>query len=101
MTKELKSTMISAVAEKTQCRQLYSVYLAACYRGWAQHCKTALCLFVLSPNPEEYSLDPEMLRLHSVSQSIVCRVKLYSFFKSNQSTTDSQQNIHSFRQTVT
>ena len=36
--------MISAAAQKTQCLLLGGVCLAACSRGWVQHCRMTLCL---------------------------------------------------------
>ena len=56
MTKELKTNMISADAEKTQCLLLCGLFLATCSRGWVQHRRNdpgpCRILFVFSLNPE-------------------------------------------------
>ena len=60
---KLKTNVISAVALKKQCLLLCEACLAACSRGWVQHCRMTLLLnfflFVFLPNPEMLSLHEE------------------------------------------
>ena len=62
MTEEAKPNIFLAATKKTQCLLHCGVcLLAACSRGWAQHCGmmtfTPECLsFAFSPNPEMLSL---------------------------------------------
>ena len=42
----LRTNVISAAAEKKQCLLLGEVCLAACSRGWGQHCRMTLPLNV-------------------------------------------------------
>ena len=60
---ELKANVISDAAEKKQCLLLCEACLAACPRGWVQHCRMTLPLnifvSVLLPNPEMLSLQRE------------------------------------------
>ena len=55
--------MISAAAERMQCVLLGEACLAACSRGWVQHCGMILLLnvflFVFSPNSEMLGLHRE------------------------------------------
>ena len=54
--------VISAAVERKQCFLLNEAYLAACSRGWVQHCGITLRLnlfFVFLPNPETLSLHRE------------------------------------------
>ena len=41
---KLNTNLTSTVAEKKQCLLLGEACLAACYRGWVQHCRMTLFL---------------------------------------------------------
>ena len=60
---KLKTSVISAAAERKQCLLLGGACLATCSRGWVQHCGMTLLLnvfcFMFSPNPEMLSLHRE------------------------------------------
>ena len=43
---KLKTSVISAAAERKQCLLLGKAYLPACSRGWVQHCRMTLLLNV-------------------------------------------------------
>ena len=45
---KLKTNVISAVALKKQCLLLCEACLAACSRGWVQHCRMTLLLNIFS-----------------------------------------------------
>ena len=57
----MKTNVISAAVKKKQCLLLGEACLAACSRGWVQHCGRTLLLNVFL---FVFSADPETLSLH-------------------------------------
>ena len=68
---KLKTSVISAAAERKQCLLLGGACLATCSRGWVQHCGMTLllnvysffiCLSVFSPNRRSGKLRTQKLK---------------------------------------